>query len=305
MSWDKDALWSKSKVYVERALAEARDSELFPFWLSLSLELLARAAISSINTVLLAEPSKDDVTSILYALGRPTGKGKVKSIAITSVFKLCRQLITDFTEQELKICNALADLRNEELHSGGLAFTSLPAASWLTHFYQAADALAKVQGHTLEEFLGAEEFAAATAMITADTQAVKAKVQKALHDHKAAFDAKPEAERQRLADASAADATVKAWYGGHHVTCPSCASKTYVTGEPFSLKSPVLENDEIVVRETMLPTGLACDACGLRLISHAELAEAQLGTQYTRTSRFDPIDFYADGVPDGPEYDNE
>lgn len=304
MTWDKDALWSKSKGYVERALQEDRNNEMFPFWLSLSLELLARAAVSSIHPLLLAEPNKDDPTNILHALGRPTGKGKPKSLAISGVFKLCRHLVPGFTEEDLKICTALADLRNEELHSGAIAFAILPTASWLTHFYRAATALANVQGHTLEDFLGDEESAAATKMITADTDAVKAKVQKALHDHKRAFEAKSLDERRGLAEASAADAEQMAWDGGHRVACPSCDSKTYVTGESFSLKAPVLEDDEIVVRETMLPTALECHACGLRLTSHAELAEATLGAQYTRTARYDPLDFYA-AEADGPEYDNE
>ena len=102
MTWDKDALWSKSKGYVERALQEDRNNEMFPFWLSLSLELLARAAVSSIHPLLLAEPNKDDPTNILHALGRPTGKGKPKSLAISGVFKLCRHLVPGFTEEDLR-----------------------------------------------------------------------------------------------------------------------------------------------------------------------------------------------------------
>ncbi len=116
--------------------------------------------------------------------------------------------------RELRICAALADLRNEELHSGSIVFSTLPTANWLTQFYRAADALAKIQGHTLQEFLGEEEVAAATEMITAGTAAVKAKVQKMIHDHTAALEAMPEANRTALTAASAAQAEMLAWHQG-------------------------------------------------------------------------------------------
>lgn len=304
MSWDKDSLWAKAKIYVDRALNESRDSEMFPFWISLSLELLARSAISSVSPILLAESSKDDATNILYALKRPTGKGKPKSIAISSVFKLCRSLVPKFTDEELKICNALAEMRNQELHTGGLAFNNLPAASWLTHFYRAASALSEIQSRTLEDFLGTEEFQAALQMMSADTAAVKAKVQKALNVHKVAFNAKKKSERLKLSAESSREAETMAHNHGHRVICPACGSKSFVSGESFSLKSPKLEGGLVVVRETMLPRALNCTACGLSLTTHAELVEAGLGSQYTRTSRFSPLSYYVEEY-DGPEYDNE
>lgn len=304
MSWDKDALWSKSKVYIGRAFAADRSDELFPFWVSLSLELLARAALSSISPLLLAEPFKDNPASILYALGRPANKPK--SLAISSVFKLCESLVPGFTAELSKVCSVMADVRNQELHSGAISFASLLLApSWLKGFYQAASALATIQGHTLQEFLGEEEFQIANEMLTADTEAVKAKVQQTISTCQKNFNAKSEEDRQRLAQESATHAAEMSWHGGHKVQCPSCKSQTFVTGQAFPYKDPVLEDGEIVVRRTMLPTGLKCEACGLHLTSHAELEVAQLGEQYTRTAHYDPVDYFYDDEPDGPEYDNE
>lgn len=305
MSWDENALWSKAKIHIDRAMKEDRTSENFPFWIALSLELLARAALSSVSPLLLAAPAKDDFASILYALRKPIGKAKPRSRDTAGVLNLCRQLVPDFGDDELKISLALADLRNEELHSGGSPFTNLPPSTWLTHFYRAADALCRFQKRNLQGLLGDEEYAAAQTMMSVDTANVKAKVQKTIHSHREAFLLKPDTEQKRLRKQSESRANTMAWEGGHKVTCPACQATTYIRGTEFAFKDPVLEDGEIVVRTTMLPAKLKCDACGLALDTHAELVEAGIGVQYTRTQRSDPLDYYSQDMYDGPEYDNE
>lgn len=304
MSWDHDALWSKAKVQIDRALDESRDSDGFAFWTALSLELLARAALSKVSPLLLADPAKDDLTSILYALGKQVGKGRPKSRNASSVFQLCHRLVPDFGEDELKISMVLSDVRNEELHSGTRVLAGPQAANWLTSFYRAADALCRFQSRSLEDFLGFDEGAAARAMLDADTKAVGQRVKSAISRCRHDFEQKPEAERQRLGRESLMVASGMVTRGGHRVVCPACQSQTWLRGAEYAPKNPTLENDEIVIRTTMLPSSMRCQACGLTLDGHAEMAEAGLGAQYTRTHRVSPLEYFANAM-DGPDYDNE
>jgi hypothetical protein len=59
MSWERDPLWAKTKLFFERAFNEPREDPIFGLWCSLGLELLGRAALSSISPTLLAEPDKE------------------------------------------------------------------------------------------------------------------------------------------------------------------------------------------------------------------------------------------------------
>ena len=43
MSWERDPLWAKAKLYFERALSQSREEPQFGLWCSLGLELLARS----------------------------------------------------------------------------------------------------------------------------------------------------------------------------------------------------------------------------------------------------------------------
>src|SRR5580692_11097907 len=69
VSWERDPLWAKSRLYFERAFAESREDPRFGLWCSLGLELLARAALASISPTLLAESDREHKFQ-LHALNR-------------------------------------------------------------------------------------------------------------------------------------------------------------------------------------------------------------------------------------------
>lgn len=67
MDWSSESLYNKARLYAQRAHDEPVESALFGFWMSLSLELLARASLAQIHPVLLADPKEQD--NIHYAFG--------------------------------------------------------------------------------------------------------------------------------------------------------------------------------------------------------------------------------------------
>lgn len=304
MDWTDDALWSKAKLYMGRAIVEQRDGPLFPFWCSLALEFLARSALAIISPTLLAEPDRD-MKNLLYALGKgPPSKG-AKSINAVLVFELCKQLVPGFGPEEKELCEALSNRRNEELHSGGMPFEIFKTSDWLSKFYATAAVLLKFQKRELKDLLGKKEAAAAMTMIEAFKQEVSGKVKKSVHAHKTIFDEKPEKRQAELLAKSAAAAKEKTAHGGHGVICPACGAKSWVIGDSISHQETRFEGDRIVERISVLPTSFTCISCGLSLSGHSELQAAGLGGQFTRSRYFDPVSYYGFDVAAEEEYNNE
>lgn len=79
MSWERDPLLAKSKLFFDRAFSEQSESPLFGLWCSMGLELLARAALASVSPTLLAEPNSDH-KFLLHALNRGSAKVPRRSI---------------------------------------------------------------------------------------------------------------------------------------------------------------------------------------------------------------------------------
>ncbi|MDP2876893.1 MAG: hypothetical protein Q8O00_11965 [Holophaga sp.] len=305
--WTYDLLWTKSRSYMERALNAPRDDDVFPFWASLSLELLARATLAHVSPVLLAETAEPDGRNLLHALGlTPKIKNFVpRSLQTSDVLTRCEQIVPNFTKDLELFCRGLTNKRNEELHSGGLPFAQLQNHTWLPRFYEAASVFLEFQGKALPDFVGTEEAKAAETMLKAVADEAAKSVQKLINAHAEVWKNKDQTEKDALA--VAAKKAARPWRG-HVVDCPSCGSKALLHGEEIRQQPPVLENDELVVRSLMLPNELVCEGCGLTIKSHSQLYAAGLGSQYTNTVTFDPVEFYADQQePDdaGPEFNNE
>lgn len=304
MDWNPDALWSKAKLYMDRAINEQRDGPLFPFWCSLALEFLARSALAKVHPTLLAKP-EDDMRNILYALGKGTPKKGAQSINTNLVFSLCKQVVPDFGPDEQLLCEALSNRRNEELHSGGLPFEVLKTNDWLSRYYSTCAILLKFLGRELHDLLGKKEAAGAQTMIDALKHDVIEKVKKSISAHKTIFEEKPEKTRFELHAKSERIAAEKTAFGCHGVICPACGAKSWVTGEPICRQETKIQGDRVVERVSMLPTDFECLACGLRLVGHSELQVAGIGGQFTRSLYFDAVYYYGMDIAAEEEYNNE
>lgn len=292
---------------MERALNVPRDDDLFPFWSSLALEFLARATLAHISPVLLAEVSEPDGRNLLHALGLvPKIKNFVpKSLQTSDVLTRCEQIVPDFTKELELFCRGLTNKRNEELHSGGLPFTQLQNHTWLPRFYEASSVFLEFQGKKLSDFVGMEEAKAAEVMLKAVADEAAKSVQKLINAHAEVWNNKNQKERDSLV--VTARVAARPWLG-HVVDCPACGSKALLHGEEIRQQPPVLENEELVVRSLMLPVELVCEGCGLTIKGHSQLYAAGLGSQFTNTVKYDPVDFYADELErddGGPEFNNE
>lgn len=319
MSWERDPLFAKARLFFERAVEYEREDPRFGLWCAFGIELLARAALASISPTLLAEPDSDH-RHLLHALGRGADRSSGKSIGAAKVFTLCKTLFENYREDEQKACMALLNRRNDELHSGGAPFDEYPTSVWLSGFYRSCFALATVLGETLETVLGKDEADIALGALEADENDTKQRVESAIAAHKKVFEAKDPSEKAKLCNDAIEEGEKLARYRHHKTTCPSCNSTALLQGDAFGKEQVSHRDGKIVVKQSVAPNSFSCSVCGLRLNGILELSVAKLSGHYTRTTYYTPEDYF--GLVDldnidigelamkwlaeqGPEYDNE
>lgn len=316
MSWERDPLWAKARLFFERAFDEPRDEPTFGLWCSLGLEMLARSALASISPTLLA---KDDHNHkyLLYALNR-TSEREPQSIRATQLFNLCRTLFPDFTENDVKAARALINRRNEELHSGAAAFEEYPSSQWLAGFYRACNLLSTAMGESLTSLFGEKEAKFAEKILAENRENVKRNVLSAIATGKKAFEAKKPAEQEAM-KAESNELGLKLSTQRHHrVICPACGCTATVKGRPFGKEHVTHErNNDIIISQAVLPTDFSCSVCELKFTTYAELETAGLGDPHTRKTTYSAEEYYGLIDPDNldsylesigyfeEEYDNE
>ena len=292
MEWNSDLLYNKAKLYAERAHDESVDSALFGLWMSLALELLARAALAHIHPVLLADPREQD--NIHYAFGIIPAKPP-KSIPTKALFARCSVFVQGFTDKMSAHCLIVSDRRNSELHSGVAAFENIDNAKWLPNTYEVMEVLLVHLGRDFRDFLG-EQGAVALETLKDRKDTIKNEVQNKLSAARKFYQGLSPDER--TAADSAAEPKTNAWLKESRLrlksSCPACENPAVISGEVVG-RSPVRidEGDPSISREVrMLPNKLHCAFCNLLLSSFQELKEAERGTIYTRYEEEDPIEFF-------------
>lgn len=288
--WEFDLLFTKAKLYTQKAISEERDSSMFPFWSALSLEFLGRAVVAKIHPVLLADPREGD--NILYVFGFSKGKSSPKSIPAKSVFDRCSKIVPDFTQKEIDTCLALVDKRNEELHSGSAAFQDYDTKLWLSNYYRVCKILLTYLELQLIDLFGEAEADAAEEMIKETTSEAVKEVKKRINSYKEVFESKEAEEKEELIK-KGLERLKQTFQPTKKVEkCVSCQNDALVTGKLISSSEGRLIDGEIVVEDIILPTNLNCFVCGLKLTNHLELNIADLGGQYSIKEVWDPAEYH-------------
>jgi hypothetical protein len=241
-------------------------------------------------------PDKD-MANLLHAL-KLKEIARPKSINASQVFVLCNILFTNFTKQDLDICNALINQRNAELHSGAEAFEDFSTSKWLVGFYHASQSLCSATKKNLADLFGPEESKFAEQLLAENRSDLIKRVKGLISKHQSAFEALSQDEKDRLHLAAEETAKELSSKRHHKVACPACSSAATVQGIPFGKEHVSTEDDEIIVRQAVSPTEFSCTACGLKLATYAELEMADLGNPYTRTTRSTPEEYYGLINPD-------
>lgn len=293
MDWASDSLYSKAKLYALRAHREPIESALFGFWMSLSLELLARAALAYVHPALLADPREPD--NIQYAFG-VVPKGAPKSIQAKALFARCSVFISGFTDQMSGHCLIMSDRRNSELHSGAAAFEGLDNSRWLPTTYGVVEVLLAHVGRDFSDYLGTEHASFAVEVLKGRRETIKKEVQERLAEARRLYGEQSAEWRAERAEKIAP--RIEAWVKENQLRrtckCPACNMKAVMSGETASRSSVrVDELSSTITREVrVLPNLLICPFCSLKLTGYQEMREAGLGTIYKIEEEVDPIEFF-------------
>lgn len=129
----------------------------------------------------------------------------------------------------------------------------------------------------------------AGAMIDSLHDAAANAVQKDINAHSQVWSNKSEEERGQEVAKSELWASRQL---GHRFACPSCTCIGLLQGSPTgTVTKEVLEND-VVERQTMLPSSFVCNACGLRISGLSKLSAAGLGNAFTARSTYSAAEYF-------------
>jgi hypothetical protein len=275
-AWTADSLWLKSKVFMDKANEAGQGSADFPFWCSLSLELLSRAALSNIHPVLNADPREHE--NLLYAFGFEL-KAQPQSVPAHSVYIRLEKTIKGFGKTQRELCDYLAILRNQHIHSGDLPFENLSTVKWLPRFYEVVKILCASMGKDLRDIVGDEVANPAEKLIATLAKSIESSVRSKIASHAKVFESNsPEDQEQLRTEASAE--SLGPWEV--HSRCPSCGSEARMRGELVHEKGPVYEDERLWMEQEFMATELECRACALRLLSLEEILAAGLEPSFTQ-----------------------
>ncbi|MCL1119701.1 hypothetical protein N7V09_05980 [Shewanella seohaensis] len=287
--WSSESLFAKSLTYLQQMEASIADDWQYGLWSSLSLELLARAALSNISPVLLADSK--NWRNINFALGNaPTAKMfNPISISTKEVLARLTELLPEFTEEMAGFCSKHTDDRNAELHSGEVIFGQNGTSRWLPRFYQSCDILLKSMGKALEDFVS--DANNAKSLIKSLTDDASKSVKQDISAYSKVWSNKSDDEKQALVLQATAWATRQS---GHRVECPSCNSVALIHGSPVGAVSTEIHDgdDEVVQRQSMLPSSFECIACGLKISGYSKLSACGLGDTFLAKTIYTPAEYF-------------
>jgi hypothetical protein len=264
------------------------DDWRFGLWSSLSLELLARAALANISPTLLANGK--DWRNINYALGNPSTKGGFKPVSaiMAEILLMLNELLPDFSKELQSFCALHCGNRNAELHTGEERFSGSKASEWLPKYYATCDVLLKSMGKTLDDLFDDPKTAQEMIQALQDT-AAKAVGQEIQNHKKLWLQKSPDDQKIALAQATA-------WatrHAGHRSTCPACSSPAIVKGTGSGAVSTDIDDDgDIIQRQTMLPSSFECIACGLKITGFSKLSACGLGDTFTAKTISSAAEFF-------------
>ncbi|MEO9870943.1 hypothetical protein [Ekhidna sp.] len=121
---------------------------------------------------------------------------------------------------------------------------------------------------------------------------VVGKTKSAIAAHKKVFENKEGEVREKLSEEAQKNGDRLAYRGYHGLECPACNSTATVFGEPYGKQNIENNEDEIIVRQSILPTKFNCSACELKLTGYSSLKAANLANHYTRKNTYTPEEYY-------------
>lgn len=291
MPFNSENLYYKSKLYVEKAFELEKKEVFFGLWIAMSLELLARAAISNINPILLLEHDKDSKALLAFLELKGSSKD-IKSLNISAIFKLCKDLIKNFDDEKVTTSISLLNVRNQEIHSALASFNDYPYTIWLLKYYEIIDCLCNSMDKTLEDYLGDQESNIAREKLSDLATSQKSQVINLINSCNSIFSQLNEDEKIDASNKAKEHTLTLVTQGHHKVTCPACKSDSTVSGVSFGQTKTFINESEVTEKTEIIPNLFSCLACRLKLNGNNNLNIAGIGEHFYSTRYLTPAEYY-------------
>lgn len=290
-----EELFSKSKVFIDKAIIrrDEGDFDEFQLWASVSLELLGKATLAFIHPSLVVDPNKPK--GFLVACGYVDSKDlrteEFKTIAAKTVFERLNNAINvpKFNSNMKDFCMTLANRRNAELHSASIPFTGVDMEAWLPRFWEVCQILLEFQGKALIDFLGSDEGERASTLIHDKTQYLKGLIEARLSRHKEMYSQEHGDQDRREIIYELNESEIMA-------TCPSCGNEGILDGEAIDREYKGTDPDNPWINyfnEVYEVTNFRCSYCLLKLTGYNEIEFAGMETEFIKE-----VEDYPDYEPD-------
>lgn len=285
-----EAIYEKSKVYIQRALTAHANDDLdqYQLWASLALELLGKARLAKIHPSLIVDPNNQ---ASMFAASGINIDTDIKTITWKTVFERLQKISRVFDSRAKKFCDDMALRRNAELHSGEVPFKPMLLESWEGRYWRVIQNILTMMDLTLEEWLGADQAKAPKQLVKqAQDATIKAAGIK-LEDARDSFLSLKKKEREKLHEKTAGKSAynfrdVLSLEGDieWEVTCPACEANAFMGGmvyeeivvDYYDQNNPWEED----VEKHCTAEEFKCLSCGLHLNSVEEIEAVGLDSDH-------------------------
>lgn len=288
-----EALFTKSCLYVRKALMRKASNELdeYQLWASLALELLGKSALASHHPSLIADPTH---YQSMFAASGINLSTDVKTITAKTLYLRLWHLIPRFDEKNKDFCDQISLRRNSELHSGATPFNAMSLEAWEGLYWYACETILSHMNSDLDSWLGASDSTAPKAILEESKSARQQSVRLRVERHREQFLSRKKVDRE----AALHDSDQKEHFHYRNLftgypdaewphKCPSCDGKAYLAGMQVGEEVIDTQPDEYAMWETvekeLYAEQFRCPVCGLSLEGTEELESGEIDIYHTLT----------------------
>lgn len=288
-----EALFTKSRFYIRKALLRKTNNELdeYQLWASLALELLGKSALGSHHPSLIADPTH---YQSMFAASGINLSTDVKTITAKTLYLRLWHLIPRFDEKNKVFCDQISLRRNAELHSGATPFNAMSLEAWEGSYWYACETILAHMKSDLDAWIGTADSSVPKAILEASKSARQQSVRLRVQRHSEEFSSRKKADRE----AALHDAEQKEHFHYRNLfssypdaewplQCPACGGKAFLAGIQVGEEVIDTQPDEYAMWETvekeLYAEQLRCPVCDLTLKGTDELENVGIDIYHTLT----------------------
>ncbi|MCW7490858.1 hypothetical protein [Leptospira meyeri] len=299
-AFSPETLFSKSKVYINRALRSKNldINDEFLLWSSLALELLAKSSLSSIHPALIADPTHSQ--SLFSACGHPISS-EVRTITAKTLFDRLTHVSKLFDKRIQEFCNHFAQKRNIEIHSGESPFGGSDLEQLESKFWHAASIILSIQNKDLNDWITESESQSTKQKLINAKRAIELSVKEKIEHAKENFSNRTKGKELNKQiekiDHYETSKKLRFYYDGEkRHGCPACATEGVLAGTQYDDELHNDIDDEYLTEYILKwynSEEFYCPMCDLHLIGTQEIEATQLPSEFSLIEERD-YDFYPD-----------